>query len=89
MVRLSRATLSRVAAEARPLAEPRATGVVHLGIGAFHRAHQAVYTELAVAATGDDRWGICGASQRSTAVASTCCARRTACTACAPGTTSA
>ncbi len=69
MVRLSRATLSRVAAEARPLAEPRATGVVHLGIGAFHRAHQAVYTELAMAATGDDRWGVCGASQRSTAVA--------------------
>ncbi|MEV5896242.1 mannitol dehydrogenase family protein [Nonomuraea fuscirosea] len=69
MVRLSRATLSRVAPGARPLAEPRATGVVHLGIGAFHRAHQAVYTELAMAATGDDRWGICGAGQRSTAVA--------------------
>ncbi|MEU8401500.1 mannitol dehydrogenase family protein [Nonomuraea sp. NPDC048892] len=68
-MRLSRATLSRVAPGARPLAEPRATGVVHLGIGAFHRAHQAVYTELAMAATGDDRWGICGASQRSTAVA--------------------
>ncbi|WP_336211844.1 mannitol dehydrogenase family protein [Nonomuraea sp. LPB2021202275-12-8] len=69
MVRLSRATLSRVAPAARPLAEPRLTGVVHLGIGAFHRAHQAVYTERAMAATGDDRWGICGASQRSTDVA--------------------
>ncbi|WP_246090525.1 mannitol dehydrogenase family protein [Nonomuraea deserti] len=68
-MRLSRATLSRVAPDARPLAEPRATGVVHLGIGAFHRAHQAVYTERAMAATGDDRWGICGASQRSTDVA--------------------
>lgn len=68
-MRLSRATLSRVAAEARPLAEPRETGVVHLGIGAFHRAHQAVYTERAMAVTGDDRWGICGASQRSPAVA--------------------
>ncbi|MFG1708893.1 mannitol dehydrogenase family protein [Nonomuraea sp. M3C6] len=68
-MRLSRATLSRVAPAARPLAEPRATGVVHLGIGAFHRAHQAVYTERAMAATGDDRWGICGASQRSTDVA--------------------
>ncbi|MBF8184346.1 mannitol dehydrogenase family protein [Nonomuraea sp. K274] len=69
MVRLSRATLSRIAPAARPLAEPRVTGVVHLGIGAFHRAHQAVYTERAMAATGDDRWGICGASQRSTDVA--------------------
>ncbi|WP_246148474.1 mannitol dehydrogenase family protein [Nonomuraea turkmeniaca] len=68
-MRLSRATLSRVAPAARPLAEPRATGVVHLGIGAFHRAHQAVYTERAMAATGDDRWGICGASQRSADVA--------------------
>ncbi|MEV1167640.1 mannitol dehydrogenase family protein [Nonomuraea sp. NPDC049784] len=68
-MRLSRATLSRVAPAARPLAEPRLTGVVHLGIGAFHRAHQAVYTERAMAATGDDRWGICGASQRSTDVA--------------------
>ncbi|MFI7642448.1 mannitol dehydrogenase family protein [Nonomuraea sp. NPDC049400] len=69
MTRLSRATLSRVAPAARPLAEPRVTGVVHLGIGAFHRAHQAVYTERAMAATGDDRWGICGASQRSADVA--------------------
>ncbi|MFC4120425.1 mannitol dehydrogenase family protein [Nonomuraea zeae] len=68
-MRLSRATLSRVAPAARPLAEPRVTGVVHLGIGAFHRAHQAVYTERAMAATGEDRWGICGASQRSTDVA--------------------
>ncbi|WP_220039687.1 mannitol dehydrogenase family protein [Nonomuraea aridisoli] len=68
-MRLSRAILARVAPEARPLAEPRVTGVVHLGIGAFHRAHQAVYTERAMAATGDDRWGICGASQRSTDVA--------------------
>ncbi|WP_326825893.1 mannitol dehydrogenase family protein [Streptosporangium sp. NBC_01756] len=67
-MRLSRATLSRVAPAARPLAEPRVTGVVHLGIGAFHRAHQAVYTERAMAVTGDDRWGICGASQRSTDV---------------------
>ncbi|MFL5859575.1 MAG: mannitol dehydrogenase family protein [Solirubrobacteraceae bacterium] len=39
-------------------------GIVHLGIGAFHRAHQAVYTEDAVAAAGGD-WGICGVSQRS------------------------
>jgi fructuronate reductase len=43
-----------------------ATGIVHLGIGAFHRAHQAVYTEAALAA-GDRRWGIVGASLRSPA----------------------
>jgi fructuronate reductase len=40
------------------------TGIVHLGIGAFHRAHQAVYTED-VLADGDRRWGIVGASLRS------------------------
>jgi len=41
-----------------------ATGIVHLGIGAFHRAHQAVYTDDVLAA-GDLRWGILGASLRS------------------------
>jgi fructuronate reductase len=43
-------------------------GIVHLGIGAFHRAHQAVYTEDAALADGDDRWGICGVTQRSATV---------------------
>jgi fructuronate reductase len=40
------------------------TGIVHLGIGAFHRAHQAFYTE-AVLNAGDLRWGISAASLRS------------------------
>ena len=44
-----------------------AAGLVHLGIGAFQRAHQAMYTEAAIAA-GDARWGIVGASLRSPAV---------------------
>jgi fructuronate reductase len=43
-------------------------GIVHLGIGAFHRAHQAVYTEDAALATGDTSWGICGVTQRSAGV---------------------
>jgi fructuronate reductase len=34
-------------------------GIVHLGIGNFHRAHQALYTEEAMLAAGGD-WGICG-----------------------------
>ena len=37
------------------------TGIVHLGIGAFHRAHQAVYTEDAMRFGGGD-WGILGVS---------------------------
>ncbi len=39
-------------------------GIVHLGVGAFHRAHMADYTD-AVLRKGDLRWGIMGASLRS------------------------
>ena len=39
------------------------TGIVHLGIGAFHRAHQAVYTDDVLAL--DPNWGIVAASLRS------------------------
>ena len=42
-------------------------GVVHLGVGAFHRAHQAVVFDRALA-SGDLRWGVLGASLRSPAV---------------------
>jgi fructuronate reductase len=66
-MRLSSSTLSRIpAATARPAYDRAAvrTGIVHLGIGAFHRAHQAVYTDDALAA-GDLGWGIVGASLRS------------------------
>jgi len=40
------------------------SGIVHLGLGAFHRAHQAAYTDTVLAA-GDLRWGITAASLRS------------------------
>ncbi len=39
-------------------------GIVHIGIGAFHRAHQAFYTEAALNQFGGD-WGIIGCSLRS------------------------
>lgn len=42
-------------------------GLVHLGIGAFHRAHQAVYTDAVMNQTGGD-WGIIGCSLRSDSV---------------------
>ena len=38
-------------------------GVVHLGLGAFHRAHQAIYTEDAILAEWGD-WGVTGISLR-------------------------
>ena len=65
--RLSSATLDRLpGGVARPGYDrgALATGIVHLGIGAFHRAHMAAYTD-AVLAAGDHRWGILGASLRS------------------------
>lgn len=37
-------------------------GIVHLGIGAFHRAHMAAYVDSLLAKTPD--WGIIGASLR-------------------------
>ncbi|MEN3150909.1 mannitol dehydrogenase family protein [Neorhizobium sp. IRAMC:178] len=39
-------------------------GIVHIGLGAFHRAHQAVYTDAALAAQFGE-WGIVGVSLRS------------------------
>ncbi|WP_232533647.1 mannitol dehydrogenase family protein [Plantactinospora sp. KBS50] len=67
--RLTLRTLSRVPAASRPLLRPGSVpaGIVHLGLGAFHRAHQAVYTEAAVAAAGGD-WGIIGVAPRSRTV---------------------
>ena len=53
-----------------PLVDPGALtiGIVHFGIGAFHRAHQAVFTEDAAAATGDTCWGILGVTGRTDSV---------------------
>jgi fructuronate reductase len=64
--RLSRASLPGMPAAARPLVEPGAAapGIVHIGLGAFHRAHQAVYTEDAIARAGGD-WGIIAVAPRS------------------------
>lgn len=44
--------------------EQHGAGIVHLGLGAFHRAHQAVYTDAALAAAGGD-WRILGVSLRT------------------------
>lgn len=46
----------------------QAVGIVHFGIGAFHRAHQAVFTDDAMNA-GERGWAIVGVSLRSAGVA--------------------
>lgn len=63
--RLSLACLDTLPAVARPLVRPGEVGpgIVHLGLGAFHRAHQAVFTEEAIAAAGGD-WGIVAVAPR-------------------------
>jgi fructuronate reductase len=43
-------------------------GVVHLGLGAFHRAHQAMVFDGLLQA-GDMRWGVLGVAMRSTELA--------------------
>ena len=40
-------------------------GIVHIGVGAFQRAHLAVVNEAALHASGDLRWGTIGVSLRS------------------------
>ena len=67
MQRLSPSTLDLLPAAIRRPAFDRCaltTGIVHLGLGAFHRAHQAYYTE-GVLEAGDLRWGTLGVSLRS------------------------
>ena len=60
--KLSRATLSQVSASVKTPSytpKPTETGVVHLGLGAFHRAHQAMVFDQLLR-EGDTRWGIHG-----------------------------
>ena len=40
------------------------SGIVHLGFGAFHRAHQAVYIDDYMDMSGDLNWGICSINLR-------------------------
>jgi fructuronate reductase len=66
--RLSPAHLPATAAHPGPDRAARHTGIVHFGLGAFTRAHQAWYTDRAMAAAGGD-WQILGVSLRSADVA--------------------
>lgn len=71
MIRLSAETLANASSAAERYGYDRdaqAIGIVHFGIGAFHRAHQAWYTDRAMDA-GDRDWAIIGVSLRSPGVA--------------------
>jgi len=65
MTRLSASTLANVPQGIRVPDYDRAAitaGIVHLGIGAFHRAHMAVYVDDLLKDNPD--WAIIGASLR-------------------------
>jgi fructuronate reductase len=69
--RLSLQALARLPESVRKPVYPIsaiAPGIVHLGAGAFHRAHQAVYTDDVLNAAGGD-WGITAVSMRRLDVA--------------------
>lgn len=67
--RLSTSTLPHIAKVQKPsyAREQLNTAIVHLGIGAFHRAHQAVYTDD-INNRENGQWGIVGCSLRSASV---------------------
>jgi fructuronate reductase len=71
VTRLSNETLDRLGPGATRFAYDRAAqdvGIIHFGVGAFHRAHQAWYTDRAMDG-GDRDWAIAGVSLRSAGVA--------------------
>lgn len=60
---LTAAALAAVSARvAVPLYDRRAvsSGIVHFGVGGFHRAHQAMYLDRLLNGGGPSEWGICG-----------------------------
>lgn len=62
-VRLSSASLSNLPKEVRTPTYDRKALVqhtVHIGVGGFHRAHQAVYLDDLLEVPGEARWGECG-----------------------------
>ena len=44
----------------KPSIIPKSSKIAHFGIGVFHRAHQQLYTQLAIDKIQSDCWGITG-----------------------------
>ncbi len=62
-VKLNEATLQHLPSQVRvPVYDRRALQqhTVHIGVGGFHRAHQAVYLDDLLAHGNTERWGECG-----------------------------
>ena len=60
MTALRASTLGELAIPTPPYDRGKVTaGIVHVGVGGFHRAHKAMYVDRLLAA-GSREWGICG-----------------------------
>ncbi len=67
-IKLSRETLPQISDNVtKPNYDQSAVtpGIIHIGVGNFHRAHQAVYLDDLFSAGGAKDWGIVGAGVRS------------------------
>ncbi len=67
MPRLSEQTLASLNPEVAVPTYDRAaltTGVLHLGVGGFHRAHEAMYLDRLLQQGGDLSWAVCGVGTR-------------------------
>jgi len=63
MVKLSASALGVISERVDTPAYDRSavkTGIVHFGVGSFHRSHEAMYVDRLLRAGGNDTWGICG-----------------------------
>jgi mannitol 2-dehydrogenase len=63
MIHLSASTLPELASRVASPSYDRGTvrtGIVHIGVGGFHRAHQAMYIDRLMNAGLAHDWGICG-----------------------------
>jgi mannitol 2-dehydrogenase len=67
-VELQQESLFEIGSVATPTydRERMRTGIAHIGVGGFHRAHQAMYLDRLLADGGSDAldWGICGVGVR-------------------------
>lgn len=66
-MKLTNSTLAQVSPDVSVPAYDRAGlrhGIVHIGVGGFHRSHEAVYTHRLLQAGGSEDWSICGVGLR-------------------------
>lgn len=63
VIKLNEASVARLGDRAQVFTYDRhqiVNGIVHIGVGGFHRAHQALYLDNYFQQTSDLQWGICG-----------------------------